>query len=202
MDTFDFFNSFFGLVLGLSVTVMATGLAAAIQHRKTVKIGWLTPLLALFLGLDIAAFWGSAWTTFQDLPFSYGLLIGGLAIALVYFVAASLVFPHQLSDGVSLDDHFWNNKKLVVLLSVAANVLMQAANIGAALSRGGSFDFGISILFLLTIPAAFTRNRMVFGGLIGLYVAVYLIFGVASILLSEGPTASVPSVLGVPSQTG
>jgi hypothetical protein len=200
LDTFDFFNSFFGLVLGLSVTVMATGLAAAIQHRKTIKIGWLTPLLALFLGLDIASFWASAWSAFQDLPFSYGLLTGGLAISLIYFVAASLVFPHQIVSGMSLDEHFWENKKVVLLLSVAANILMQTASIGASLSRGGNFEFSLGILFFLTIPAAFTHRQIVFFSLMGLYVAVYLTFSVISIIVSEVSDASMTHTPAVQNQ--
>ncbi|WP_167309524.1 hypothetical protein [Brevundimonas naejangsanensis] len=56
LNAFEFFFSFYGLVLGLSVAVTATGLATAIQHRKKIQIGWLTPLLALFVCLDIASF--------------------------------------------------------------------------------------------------------------------------------------------------
>ena len=47
MSAFEFYFSFYGLALGLSVAVIATGLAAAIQHRKTTRSGRLTPLFAL-----------------------------------------------------------------------------------------------------------------------------------------------------------
>lgn len=57
MSAFEFFFSFYGLVLGLSVAVIATGVARAFKHRKTVKIGWKTPMLALFVAFDIATFW-------------------------------------------------------------------------------------------------------------------------------------------------
>ncbi|WP_092312379.1 hypothetical protein [Brevundimonas viscosa] len=106
MSAFEFFFSFYGLLLGLSVAVIATGVATAIQHRRKIRIGYLTPMLALFVGLDIASFWDSAWTNFRHLPLSYGLLVAGLGIALVYFIAASLIFPHDFADGQSLDDHF------------------------------------------------------------------------------------------------
>lgn len=184
MDAFDFFNSFFGLVLGLSVTVMATGLATAIQHRRTIEIGYLTPLLALFIGLDIANFWASAWGTFRNLPFSYGLLTGGLSISLIYFIAASLVFPHLIKDGISLDDHFWMNKKVVLLLSFTANLLIQISTIFVALSRGVNFEFSLGILSLLNIPAAFTRRQIVFCCAIGLYIAIYITFAFVSVLAS------------------
>jgi tetrahydromethanopterin S-methyltransferase subunit G len=96
LSAFEFFFGFYGMVLGLSVAVIATGFATSIQHRKAIRIGWLTLLLALFVSLDIATFWDAAWHTFRDAPFSYGMLVIGLAIALVYFIAASLIFPHQI----------------------------------------------------------------------------------------------------------
>ena len=122
MSAFEFFFSFYGLLLGLSLAVIATGAATAIQHRHKIRIGRLTPLLAVFVALDVASFWDFAWTTFRDVPFSYGLLVASLAVAVVYFIAASLVFPHQIEDGMSLDDHFWANRKVALLLTTAANV--------------------------------------------------------------------------------
>ena len=111
MSAFEFFFSFYGLLLGLSVAAIAVGVATAIQHRKRIRIGRLTPLLGLFVILDIATFWDAAWVNFRHLPFSYGLLVAGLAVALIYFMAASLVFPHEIEEGMNLDDHFWDNKK-------------------------------------------------------------------------------------------
>ncbi len=180
MSAFEFFFSFYGLLLGLSVAVIATGVATAIQHRKKIRIGWLTPLLALFVGLDIASFWDSAWVNFQHLSLSYGLLVGGLIIALVYFVAASLVFPHQIEDGDSLDDHFWANKRFVLLLLVAANVLGAAAAMAANMGRPDgvilnvSYAFNLAVYIALIAPAAFARKPALFAWLVGLHIALYL----------------------------
>lgn len=181
MSAFEFFFSFYGLLLGLSVAVIATGLATAIQHRKKIRIGWLTPLLALFVGLDIASFWDSAWVNFRHLPFSYGMLIAGLAIALVYFIAASLVFPHDLDDGQSLDDHFWANKKVVLLLTIAANVIGVAVMAIANIGRDGGMTIihgylmNLAFYVLLVGPAAFARRARLFAILIGFHIAVYLV---------------------------
>lgn len=175
MSAFEFFFSFYGLLLGLSVAVIATGLATAIQHRRKIRIGWLTPLLALFVGLDVASFWDSAWLNFRHLPFSYGLLVAGLAITLVYFIAASLVFPHDLDDGQSLDDHFWANKKVVLLLTIVANFLGFAVLAISNLGREGgmmhilNYTFGVVIYAGLVAPAALTRSRQAFAALIGLH---------------------------------
>lgn len=193
MSAFEFFFSFYGLLLGLSVATIATGVATSVQHRKKITIGWLTPLLALFVGLDIASFWDSAWVNFRHLPFSYGLLVAGLAIALVYFIAASLVFPHDLDDGQSLDDHFWANKKVVLLLTVAANVMGVAAIIAANLGQEGgmvrilSYVPSLVLYAALVVPAAFARKPPLFYTLIGLHVAIYILIGAA--------TAAFPDVM-------
>jgi len=180
MSAFEFFFSFYGLLLGLSVAVVATGVATAVQHRRSIRIGWLTPLLALFVGLDVASFWDSAWTNFRHLPFSYGLLIAGLTIATTYYIAASLVFPHRIEDGMSLDDHFWSNRRTVLLLLLAANMLSLAVLIPANIDREGGrallATYGVYVVLYvgLIVPAAFVRKAWQVGLLIGLHTAIYI----------------------------
>ena len=57
LDSFSFYLSYYGLILGLSVTQVASGLLNAIGARHRAKIGWLTPALAVFILLDITSFW-------------------------------------------------------------------------------------------------------------------------------------------------
>ena len=208
MSAFEFFFSFYGLLLGLSVAVIATGLATAIQHRRAIRIGWLTPMLALFVGLDIANFWDSAWTNFRDLPFSYGMLVAGLAIALVYFVAASLVFPHQAENGMSLDDHFWANKTVVLLLTVAANFLLILAAVGANLGKPGGniviIGYVVTLVLYVTlvVPAAFARKPKLFALLIGLHIVIYLVIAAASAMGLFGSAApQVPPAIDAESRS-
>ena len=180
MSAFEFFFSFYGLLLGLSLAVIATGAATAIQHRHKIRIGRLTPLLAVFVALDVASFWDFAWTTFRDVPFSYGLLVASLAVAVVYFIAASLVFPHQIEDGMSLDDHFWANRKVALLLTTAANVLavLVAAPIIAGKPTAAmlaiNYGTGLIIYVALVVPAALSRGRRLFVWLTAIHIAFYL----------------------------
>jgi len=196
LSAFEFFFSFYGMVLGLSVAVIATGFATAIQHRKAIRIGWLTLLLALFVALDIATFWDAAWHTFRDAPFSYGMLVIGLAIALVYFIAASLVFPHQITDGLDLDDHFWANKKVVLLLTTAANALMVLVSVLQQLGKPGFEAFAtgmgglLALYVVLVVPAAFARSRRWFAGLLGLHILLYLASAVVPASLIQSPSGT------------
>ena len=62
MSNFEFVFSLFGLLLGLALAEVLGGFGTAIQSRKKVRIGWLTPLMALLVALDITSFWMIAWS--------------------------------------------------------------------------------------------------------------------------------------------
>ena len=57
MDAFNFAFSLFAIILGLSLVEVLTGFSRALRHRRVVHLGWLTPLLALFVMLDLTSFW-------------------------------------------------------------------------------------------------------------------------------------------------
>ena len=187
MSAFEFFFSFYGLVLGLSVAVIATGAARAFKHRKTVRVGWKTPLLAVFAAFDIATFWDAAWTNLGQAPYSYGMLIAGLAVAIVYFIAANLIFPEPEDDATSLDQHFVANKRAVLLLLTLANVLMVALCLFILAGKPGfaimatGYAFNFLFYLALVIPAALTKRAWIFATTMGVHIAVYLILAVFSV---------------------
>lgn len=202
MNTFEFFFGFYGLVLGLSLTVLATGAARVFKLRRKVRLGWLTPLLAAFVALDVTTFWGGAWSEFKDQPFSYGLLVISLAIALVYFLAATLVFPEPDDNVTDYDTHFWANKRTVLSLIILSNLLGYAASIlvhwftdERAITIFGTAVTAVPFL-LLTIPAALSRRRWLVGTLIGLQVLLYVI---SATLLAWNPAWGDPGDTTQPS---
>ena len=123
MNQFEFYFSFYGLLLGLSAAEVANGLANSISSRRAVAIGALTPLLAAFVLLDITSFWMWSWATKESVSISWGLMIGGLIVALTYYLAAALVFPRRADEWPVLDDHYWDHKKYVVGGLAVSNAL-------------------------------------------------------------------------------
>ncbi len=204
MTAFDFSFSFYGIILGLSVAAIAIGAARAFKHRKTVPVGWKTPLLATFAALDIATFWDAAWTNFRHLSFSYGLLVAGLMMAGVYFVAANLIFPEKEDEVESLDAHFWANRRAVLLLLVLANLLMVGAAGWANMAREGgaalmaAYAATLALYLILVLPAAFSRRGWVIGGALGLHIIIYLVIAVASGLHPPDPAVAITSVQAAP----
>lgn len=193
MSAFEFFFSFYGLLLGLSVAVLATGAARAFKHRRRHRVGWLTPLLAVFVALDVATFWEGAWVNYRELPFSYGLLVGGLIVAIIYFIAAALVFPDESDTPAPLDDHFWTHRRATLSLLIIANLLGMCAQLAVNLTRENglvlaiSYSINLVIYLVLVGGAALTKRAWLFGLLIGLHTILYLVIALYTVVSPPHP---------------
>lgn len=141
MSPFEFFFSLYGLILGLSVTEVITGFARVMRRRERIRLGYVTPMLGGMMLIDLASFWVNAWDHMRDIEVGLPLLLLGLVIAGVYFLAASLVFPDDLEAWPSLDDFYDRHKGWVIGGVMTANLIA---------------DFGITAL-MLTPHDYFTR---------------------------------------------
>lgn len=170
MNDFEFFFSFYGLLLGLSVAELTGGFARLLHERHRVRFGRLTPLLALFVAMDLATFWVQAWRFFRDAPFNPALLLIGLVIAATFYIAASVTFPRVTAEGVEtridLDDHFWAHRRVVFGCVLAANAmvwgllgLLAAADPAWAALWSPRLIFGVILFAVCTATAAFAPWR-------------------------------------------
>lgn len=114
MSGFEFIFTLFGLLLGLALAEGLGSLSNAIKARHKVRIGWATALLGLFVSCDIVTFWAYGWSLREAVQVSWPFLFGGFVITAIYFVTASLIFPHYPEEWSSLDDHFDANRRLVL----------------------------------------------------------------------------------------
>ena len=170
MSDFEFFFSFYGLLLGLSVAELTGGFARLLHERQRVRFGWLTPLLAVFVALDLATFWVQAWRFFRGAPFNPALLLIGLAIAATFYIAASVTFPRVTAEGVEtridLDDHFWAHRRVVFGCVLAANAMvwlllgvLALADPAWAAFWTPRIVFGVILFAACTATAAFAPRR-------------------------------------------
>jgi hypothetical protein len=173
LSAFEFFFSFYGLLLGLSVAELVGGFARVLHERERIRFGWLTPALALFVAIDIATFWNQAWVIFRGAPFNTFLLLLSLSIAATFYVAASVTFPRVSAEGaherVNLDAHFWAHRKLVfgcilganLIVAVMVVILGQADPGFAKLAGSVTLWIGVGIFVVGTATAAFAPWRSV-----------------------------------------
>lgn len=195
MSAFEFFFSFYGLLLGFSVAELVGGFARVLHERQSVKFGVLTPLLAIFVAADIATFWVQAWSIFRPAPFNFALLILGLVVASTFYMAAALVFPRDATATPNLDDHFWKNRSLILFCVLAANLLMIGTFIALTAPRGelqillpGFRWVGAVMFVVLTFAAAIIRNRVVVLILLTLLVLYHAnnVLHAAAALIEQG----------------
>lgn len=185
MNAFEFFFSFYGLLLGLSVAELVGGFARVLHERQRVRFGWLTPLLALFVAVDLVTFWNQAWVFFRGAPYNPFLLLVGLIIASTFYIAASVTFPRVSAEGaetqIDLDAHFWAHRMLVFGCVLAANAMVWLLLGALALSDAvwaavwtPRLIVGVVFFALCTSTAAFAKNRLVVIIALGLVLAYTL----------------------------
>jgi len=126
MSDFEFVFALYSLLLGLSMVELLGGLGRAIEarfaaeaERERFAIGWLTPLLAVFVMLDLLSFWSAAWVARDDIAVSNTTLMAVAGFASLYFLAARLVFPSHPEGFANLDTHYFRVRRIVFALLLA-----------------------------------------------------------------------------------
>jgi hypothetical protein len=190
MDDFEFVFALYSLLLGLSMVELLGGLGRAIEARYAAEdskekfaIGWLTPLLAVFVMLDLLSFWSAAWLVRGNLAVSSSALLAVAAFASVYFLAARLVFPSHPEGFANLDVHYFRVRRIVlglllVLLGAQLAFYASQPDLAANLTRPLAWIMTV-VLVALMAAAMWVKDRRwslaILGVLIVRYVVIYLI---------------------------
>ena len=144
MSPFELVFALFGLLLGLAIAEVLGGFARVLKlsrsERAKVRIGWLTPLLGLFVILDLTSFWLLAWNMREMLQADYATLIVVLAIVGTYYVASTLIFPDDPEEWPDFDRHYDRHNRIVLGSMLAANVSVIVAAIAVAVLAPGLLD--------------------------------------------------------------
>ena len=119
MTVFEHSFALIGLVLGLALAHVLTELVRAARAHGFKLLGALTPMLAVFVILDIGTWWGILWDMRDILPNIWPVLGTGLCISALYYVAALLVFPESREDWLDLDNYYLRHRRTVLGLMFA-----------------------------------------------------------------------------------
>ena len=194
MGGFEFVFSLFGLMLGFSLVEVVAGFGRAFDARvrplvgdegRRVRIGWLSPLLGLFVIFNLVSFWTAGWAIRDLIPVRYTVLLFGLAVTASYYFAAMLVFPRDVQDWADLDDHYFRVKRWVAGVVGGCNAVGAA---GLALTGAqpfaGAAETTLNLLFYVLLAALFVapgrRANLI---LLIFLVAVYPLTSVLTHLL-------------------
>lgn len=126
MSAFDLVFALFGLLLGMAIAEVLGGFSRALKLKRKarpVRIGWLTPLLGIFVMLDLTSFWLMAWEARDQVGANYATMVAVLVIVGIYFLAATLIFPEEPEEWPDFDDWYDKQKRPVVAGLLSANVM-------------------------------------------------------------------------------
>jgi hypothetical protein len=125
VSPFELVFAVYGLLLGLAVAEVLGGFSRALKLKRgtrPVKIGWLTPLLGVFVVLDLTSFWLLAWEARDQIGANYATLVAVLAIVGVYYLTASLIFPDEPEEWPDFNDWYDKQNRMVIGGLLTANV--------------------------------------------------------------------------------
>jgi hypothetical protein len=163
MSDFEFLFSVFGLLIGLTFIEIAIKFADAIDAHSRRPIGVLTPLLALFVMIDVAGYWLFSWSIREQLHVRWRTVFVGLTVALIYYLSASMIFPRSEGEWNNLDEHYWARKRFVIggiLLVETATMAWQWTRAVPALDDYWFWFYQLPYFIPLTLML-FTRSRRV-----------------------------------------
>lgn len=203
MTGFDFAFALFSLVLGLALAeniggfARAMRLAAAARAGKAhgIRIGFLTPLLAILVTMSQLSLWHQGYAVRNGLPFSYLTLLAIVAVVGTYYLFSSLVWPQDPGEWPDFDDYYDQHNRLILSGILAINVGVTIgidpytpANTPAqdAIIEAGGLElagYAMILTLLLTVILIFVKNRLLNGIGLALIIAAILT-GASSIALN------------------
>jgi hypothetical protein len=176
MTDFEFLFSVFGLLIGLTFIEIAVKFADAIDAHRRRPIGILTPLLAFFVMIDVSGFWLFTWSLRDVIQVRWHIVFIGLSVAMIYYLAASMIFPRSEGEWKSLDEHYWARKRLAiggVLLIESAVMAWQLTRAVPALDDYWFWFYWLPY-FIPMAALLFTRTRRVDIALFAILIGVQL----------------------------
>ncbi len=188
MTDFEFIFVLYALILGLSLVELLGGLGRALEYEfardaegeeDQFVIGWLTPLMAVFVMVDLMSFWMFAWTVRPLVTVSPQMLLGVMGFASAYYLAARLVFPGDPERFRNLDTHYFRVSRtifgiLLGLVVIQWGYLLTIPQIRDALMSPVSI--GVTVLFVAMMAAAMVfRNRHIQAVLLVALIVRYLV---------------------------
>ena len=184
MTIFEFVFSLYSLLFGLALAQVFGGFGNTLQERHKLKVGWLTPLLGLFVILDLTSFWEIGWQM-RGISRPYFLfLIATVLLAGIYYLAARLVFPRNFAEWPDFDVYYFRHKQWVYGGILACNVVASAAlaTVGGSFMRSPIGFMNFLSYFALLIPLLLVRNKRANIVLLALMLSRYALFPVLTML--------------------
>jgi hypothetical protein len=157
-----------GMVVGLGITRVLTGLAKFVAHPARHKVWWVHIAWALSLLLTLIHFW---WWEFRlaGMPWRFDRFGFVIAYAVLIFLACALLFPDDINEYDGWRAYFLSRRRWIFGVLAATF----AFDVGDTLLKGVDYyaHFGIEyplrigVMLVACLVAAISANARVHGAL-------------------------------------
>lgn len=162
-EAFTHVRIIIGIILGLSVSRLLTGLARFIQHPGKqniypVHIAWVA-----FILLSVIHFWWFEFSLRTIHLWTFEIYFFVIFYAGLYFLLCTLLFPDSMGEYTGYRDYFISRRKwffgILALLYVADIVDTLLKGMDHYNLYGFEYPVRIALLIAASIVAMFTDNR-------------------------------------------
>jgi hypothetical protein len=169
-----------GIVLGLSISRLLTGIARIIQHpqRKNiyaVHLGWV-----FFMLLTVAHFWWYEFYLHQLVTWKFEAYLFVIFFASLHFLACAMLFPDSMEGYSGYEDYFMSRRAWLfgILISIFIVDIADTAMKGMEHFRslGSEYPFRNLFLILLFAVGIFVRRQKVQLALVALALVTQIAF--------------------------
>jgi len=123
VDSFSYLIVFYSLILGLALAELLGGFALMVRAHALKKLEAQTALMAILILICIVTEWIDAWNTMKSVTVDLGGLGVPILLAISYYLAAAVVFPHREADHERLADYYQDRRPFIAGALVAAVLL-------------------------------------------------------------------------------
>lgn len=159
MSQFEFFMTFYGLLLGLAVAELFGGFARILQERTPPRLGLILPMLGMIALIELIATFIDAWSSLQSVAITLQQLIVPTAIALAYFSLAAILVPRHFEDWPDLDVYFDRRRIWIIGLLLVANLLLIVVVLSTTVSGDDLTAYALRCAWLISSYAVLLLSR-------------------------------------------
>jgi hypothetical protein len=124
VEQFNFFFTFYGLILGLAAAEVLSAIGQFVRVRAFNRIDLRSGLLAALIFVLISVTWIDAWETLQSVDLNFDQLWAPIALATFYYLAATVVPPREHLETMDVAVYYAERKRFVLAMLICAEMLV------------------------------------------------------------------------------
>ena len=177
-DVYFHIRILIGVVLGLGLTRMLSGVAKIVQHPGHKPLYVVHLLWVAVVVVSVIHFWWWEFGLIRIEPWKFELFLFVLFYAFLFFLLASMLFPDAMDEYPDYEAYFLSRRRWffgLLATTMPVDFIDTLAKGGDYLrALGPEYPVRLSLVFLLCCIAAWTANRRFHLAFSALYLAYLL----------------------------